>query len=76
MATCIKVHCPYCQKDNVQKHGKTEQGKQRYICCETNCQKTFLIDYTYNGCTQDIQKTILDMGHFDIVAWKNNGDIC
>ena len=61
MATFIKVHCPYCKSEDVQKHGKTGQEKQRYICCAVNCHKTFLLDYTYPGCTQNIQETILNM---------------
>jgi transposase-like protein len=61
MIVFIKVHCPHCESDNVLKYGKTEQGKQRYICRETHCHKTFLLDYTYKGCLQNIQESILDM---------------
>jgi len=61
MTAFIKVHCPYCENDNVLKYGKTEQDKQRYICREMSCHKTFLLDYTYKGCLQNIQETILDM---------------
>ena len=61
MPTFIKVHCPYCQAANVVKHGKTEQGKQRYLCCDAHCHKSFLLNYTYCGCNQAIEKTILEM---------------
>jgi IS1 family transposase/transposase-like protein len=58
----ISVCCPQCESDQVAKRGKTEQGKQRYICLNQGCPtKTFILDYSYNGYLPKIKKQIIDM---------------
>jgi transposase-like protein len=43
----IPVRCPSCESDSVVKRGKTERGKQRYLCQDEACAyRTFLLDYT------------------------------
>ena len=44
------------------KKGKTEQGKQRYLCLNGGCSKrTFILDYTYNGLLPDVKARMVDM---------------
>ena len=35
----IPVLCPFCGHDKVSKRGKTENGKQRYLCQNIECFK-------------------------------------
>ena len=58
----IPVRCPHCGHEDVVKRGKTENGKQRYLCQHTDCPvKTFLLDYDYQGCLPEVKRKILDM---------------
>jgi len=58
----IPVLCRRCKSDHVVKRGKTKNGKQRYLCLESECTlQTFLLDYDYLGCLSEVKKTILDM---------------
>ena len=66
--------CPHCQRYEVKNHGKTGEGKQRYLYQNRRCHvKTFLLseDYTYQGCrphidTQIIVQTLRAVGIRDI----------
>ncbi len=56
------LHCPNCQGTDIIRHGKTRQGKQRYLCQETLCNGgTFLMDYTYAGYSVGVKQQIVDM---------------
>jgi transposase-like protein len=58
----VSVCCPQCESEQVAKRGKTEQGKQRYICLNSGCpKKTFILDYSYNGHLPRIKTQIIDM---------------
>ena len=58
----IPVLCPVCGHDNIIKRGKTENGKQRYLCQNPECNaKTFILDYDYNGYLPEVKKKIMDM---------------
>ena len=58
----IPVCCPRCGHDQVVKRGKTENGKQRYLCQQPECPaKTFILDYDYNGYLPEVKKLIIDM---------------
>jgi IS1 family transposase/transposase-like protein len=58
----LPVCCPCCGEDSVVKKGKTEQGKQRYLCLNGECPKgTFILDYSYNGLLPDVKGRIIDM---------------
>jgi transposase-like protein len=58
----IPVICPVCDHDKVSKRGKTENGKQRYICQNSACSvNTFILDYDYNGYLPEVKKKIIDM---------------
>jgi transposase-like protein len=58
----IPVLCPLCDHDNVVKRGKTENGKQRYLCQNQECSvKTFILDHDYRGQLPEVKKKIIDM---------------
>jgi transposase-like protein len=46
----IAVRCPYCDSDKIVRRGKTNNGKQRYLCRHEACSyRTFLMNYTNRG---------------------------
>ena len=56
------VHCPYCHRDQVCKHGQNKQGVQRYRCQNTACgRSTFLLDDTNKACRPGMKERIVDM---------------
>ena len=56
------IRCPNCGSVNVGKHGKTENGKQRFICKERDCQKkTFIRDYSDKGRLPEVKQKIVEM---------------
>ena len=58
----VPICCPRCEQDQVVKRGKTEQGKQRYLCMNGQCTaKTFILDYSYNGHLSAVKDQIIDM---------------
>lgn len=55
----VPVRCPHCESENVRKHGTDENGKQRYMCLNEQCQhKTFIENYTYNASNPKIRSRI------------------
>ena len=58
----IPVLCPGCGHDKISRRGKTENGKQRYLCQNSACStKTFILDYEYNGYLPEVKEKIVDM---------------
>jgi IS1 family transposase/transposase-like protein len=58
----IPVTCPDCESDDITKYGKTKEGKQRCYCHNEKCNtKTFILNYSYNGCLKNIKESIVDM---------------
>lgn len=58
----IPIVCPHCKSNNVKKHGKHPNGKQRYMCLNPQCShKTFLENYTYNACDPSTRAKIFFM---------------
>jgi len=56
------VLCPVCRHEQIVKRGKTENGKQRYLCQNPKCSvKTFILDYDYNGYLPEVKNQIIDM---------------
>ena len=41
----IPIKCPHCESIDVRKYGTSPAGKQRYICLNSNCKKTFQAEY-------------------------------
>ena len=58
----VSVSCLYCDSDQVVKRGKTDTGKQRYLCQNNACsQRTFILDYCYRGRLPEVKQQIIDM---------------
>jgi transposase-like protein len=56
------VLCPSCGSDNVVKHGQSDEGKQRYKCRNSVCDRcTFIQDYSYRGYLPEVKQQIVDM---------------
>ena len=55
------VLCPGCRHEQIAKRGKTENGKQRYLCQNPECSvKTFILDYDYHGYLPEIKNQSID----------------
>jgi len=58
----IPVHCPHCETEQVVKRGKTETGKQRYLCQNDACaHRTFIRNYSYRAYLPEVKQQIIDM---------------
>jgi transposase-like protein len=58
----VAIKCPVCKGTDISKNGRTRNDVQRYICNEKTCGgKSFLLDYSYNGCKPGTEKKIIDM---------------
>lgn len=56
------VCCPDCGSEDVVKNGKSNEGKQRYLCRERDCRRrSFIRDYFYRGYLSAIKQQIPDM---------------
>jgi Holliday junction resolvase len=40
----VTIFCPECKKSNVKKKGLTEKLKQRYLCLNTECGTSFILE--------------------------------
>ena len=62
MTVYIPVLCPDCHSEEVIKHGKTRQNKQRYCCQNLSClRRTFILDIEQPGRTREVKQKIVDM---------------
>ncbi len=58
----IPMCCPHCDSDQVVKRGKTDTGKQRYLCQNDEClHRTFILDYSYRAYLPEVKQQIIDM---------------
>ena len=58
----IAVKCPICKGTDISKNGRNAHEIQRYICNAKECAaKSFMLEYSYNGCKPGIEKQIIDM---------------
>ena len=58
----VSVKCPRCGQTKVSKNGKTETGKQKYLCTNSKCTgQSFLQEYTQNGSKPGINEQIIEM---------------
>jgi len=56
------ICCPNCQSSEVIKNGKSNEGKQRYRCRNSDCARaSFILDYTYRGYLPEVKQQISDM---------------
>jgi len=58
----IPVRCSSCDEEAVVKRGKTDRGKQRYLCQTAACShRTFLLDYTNRGSMPSVKRQSIDL---------------
>src|SRR5215510_849123 len=58
----VSVRCPYCQRDQVVKRGKTDTGKQRYRCQNPACShQSFLLDPAYKGRLPEVKRQVIEL---------------
>lgn len=56
------VLCPDCGSDDVVKHGRSDEGKQRYKCRNSECRRcTFIRTYAYRGYLPQVKQQITEM---------------
>ena len=56
------VLCPSCLGAEVVKHGKSPEGKQRYLCqCQFCSCQTFILDYSDKGRLAETKQRIIEM---------------
>jgi transposase-like protein len=62
MSVLIAVKCPYCQSEEVIKHGKSSNNKQRFRCLNSECPyQTFSLNLAYPGRQREVKRQIVDM---------------
>ena len=58
----IQVSSPLCRSEKIVKRGKTDNGWQRYLCRNEDCEtKSFILDYTYNAKKPGVKVKIVEM---------------
>ncbi|MEK7485074.1 MAG: IS1-like element transposase [Planctomycetota bacterium] len=57
MAT-IEVSCPQCHGFRVRKQGTTAQGKQRFLCQNDCCSRSFILDYSNQAYRPGVKEQI------------------
>jgi insertion element IS1 protein InsB len=56
------VLCPECGSNDVVKHGRSQAGKQRYQCRNSECQRSpFIQAYAYRGYRPEVNPQITEM---------------
>jgi transposase-like protein len=56
------VLCPSCSSDDVVRHGRSNEGKQRYKCRNRECHRSsFIRDYSYRGYLPQVKQQITEM---------------
>jgi transposase-like protein len=62
MTVWLPVLCPDCRSDDIIRHGKSSEGKQRYVCLNSDClRRTFVLDTEQPGRKREIKQKIVDM---------------
>ncbi|WP_250124852.1 IS1-like element transposase [Chroococcidiopsis sp. CCMEE 29] len=62
MTVWLAVVCPDCGLDDIIKHGKSPEGKQRYLCRNSDClRRTFVLDTQQPGRKREVKQKIVDM---------------
>ncbi len=58
----IIVRCPFCNSENVPKHGHNKVGKWIYHCKNVECtHKYFVEEYTYKAYNPEVRQQVLQM---------------
>ena len=53
----VQLECPYCQSEDLVKHGHSESGLQRYRC--KDCRRSFQWEYLYPACVPGVKEQII-----------------
>jgi transposase-like protein len=62
MTVWLPVLCPDCRSDDIIKHGKSPEEKQRYLCRNPDClRRTFVLDTQQPGRKREVKQKIVDM---------------
>jgi len=62
MAVWLPVQCPHCHSEEVIKNGKSPEGKQRYLCRNSDClRRTFVLETQQPGRQREVKQKIVDM---------------
>jgi transposase-like protein len=62
MGVLVAVKCTHCQSTEVIKHRKSSNGKQRYLCLNTQCPyQTFSLKIAYPGRQKHVKQQIIEM---------------
>lgn len=64
----MRIVCKNCRSKNINKSGFTYNKKQRYRC--KNCQKKFIINYTYNAYQESINQQIITLIKEGVGIWS------
>tara|TARA_B100001094_G_scaffold297114_1_gene319852 strand:+ start:218 stop:835 length:618 start_codon:yes stop_codon:yes gene_type:complete len=57
----MSTNCPKCGSDDIVKHGKSPNEKQRYLCQNTSCNaKTFIKEYEEEAKIDRVRGSIID----------------
>jgi len=55
------VLCPTCQNSDIVRHSLSGEGKPRYKCRNSECQRcTFMLNYTYRGRLPEVKQPYTD----------------
>ncbi len=58
----VSIKCPDCNSEDIKKNGKDKTGKQRYLCCNSNCtRRTFITEYVQNGRLKKVKDKVVEM---------------
>ena len=56
------IPCLTCGEEDVVKHGKTETGKQRFLCQNPTCRRrTFVLQNARKGRLPEVKKQMISM---------------
>lgn len=62
MAVLLPVLCPDCHSSDIIRHGKSPEGKQRYLCRNADCLlSTFVLNTEQPGRTRLVKHQIIEM---------------
>lgn len=57
----VPIKCLHCGSLDVIRHGQTSNEKQRFLCRNEGCGKTFIQEYSDRGRLPEIKQRIVDM---------------
>ncbi len=57
----VPIRCLHCGSVDVIRYGLTSNEKQRFLCRNEGCGKTFIREYSDKGRLPDIKQRIVDM---------------